>query len=455
MKILLIKPETVGIFSYTNLVDHEPLELEYLYTALKNHGHEACIYDRRHDLTPLKTRLTQFSPDVVCITGYITQEKLIKKLIHLIKNFNSNIIVIIGGSHVEINYSNFFDSQVDYIYHLCGLEYFLKLIDFIDHKSTVVTLKEICGICYREDGKWKENKKVFEDPNDLPEVDRTYFYKNRDRYRYLIFQPLALVKNSYSCKNSCTFCYCTNRNGGKYACREVESLVNEIMITDAPNIHITDDNFLTDKQYLKEFIKLIGEKKINKKYLIYGTADFIAQNEALMTELKDIGLSLVMVGLEATSDKELEAYNKRASLRHNEECVRILSSLDIICAGLFIVHQDMNKNEFKDLYKWIKARNIIPTISVFTPMQGSADYPKYKEKLLSLDPRKQDLFHCILKSEHMSVMRFNFEYYKLSIKLAWSRRNARLYACVNFSSLAFVFKVLLIKLRRAYIAALF
>ena len=29
MKILLIKPETVGIFSYTNLVDHEPLELEF------------------------------------------------------------------------------------------------------------------------------------------------------------------------------------------------------------------------------------------------------------------------------------------------------------------------------------------------------------------------------------------------------------------------------------------
>lgn len=451
MKILLIKPETVGIFSYTNLVDHEPLELEYLYTVLKNHGHEAFIYDRRHDLTPLKSRLKQFLPDIVCITGYITQEKLMKKLARLVKSFNSNITVIIGGSHVEINYSNFFDSQADYIYHLSGLEYFLKLIDYIGHKNKSLALDQIFGICYREEGKWKVTKKVCEDPNDLPEVDRSYFYKNRDKFRYLTFHPLALIKNSYSCKNSCTFCYCTNRNSGKYACRKVENLVNEIMVTDAPNIHITDDNFLTDRQYLQEFVKLIREKKIEKKYLIYGRADFIAQNEDLMEELKDIGLSLVMVGLEATSDTELESYNKKVSLSQNEECVRILDELGIICAGLFIVHQDMSKDEFKALYKWIKARNIIPTVSVFTPMQGAADYPKYKDKLITLDPRKQDLFHCILKPKHMSVMRFTYEYYKLSIKLAWSRRKVPLYSCINFGSAIYIFKVLLIKLRRIFI----
>jgi radical SAM superfamily enzyme YgiQ (UPF0313 family) len=450
MRVLLIKPETVGIFAYTNLVDHEPLELEYLYTVLKNRGHEAYIYDRRHEMTPLMSKLKHFSPDVVCITGYITQEKLMIKLTHRIKRFDPKIIVTIGGSHAELNYANFFDSPADYIYHLSGLDSFLKLMDLIDNTGTA-SPDDIPGICYKEGEGWKVNKKVVETPGDLPPIDRTYFYKNKNRYRYLTFHPLALVKNSYSCNNSCTFCYCTNRNSGKYACRKVEDLVNEIMVTDAPNIHITDDNFLIDREYLKQFVELIRKKKINKRYLVYGRADFIAENKDIMRELKDIGLSLVMVGLEACSDKELDSYNKKATLEHNEECIKILEELNIICAGLFIVHQDMTVKDFKELYKWIAQRAIIPTISIFTPMQGSADFAKYKNNLLSTDSRKQDLFHCILKPKHMSVLRFTYEYYKLSIKLAWHKRKTPLYSCINTGSFFFIIKVFLVKLRRVFI----
>jgi len=451
MRVLLIKPETVGIFAYTNLVEYEPLEMEYLYTVLKNLGHEPYIYDRRHELTPLKSKLKHFAPDVVCITGYITQEKLMIKLTHRIKRFDSRIIVIIGGSHAELNYANFFDSSADYIYHLSGLDSFAKLMDFIDNTGTTA-LEDIPGICYREGEGWKANRKVSETPKDLPQIDRTYFYNNKHRYRHLSFHPLALIKNSYSCKNSCTFCYCTNRNSGEYACREVEDLVNEIMTTDAPNIHITDDNFLTDTKYLKQFIELIRKKRISKKYLVYGRADFIAANKDIMRELKDIGLSLVMVGLEACSDNDLGSYNKDATLEHNEECVKILEELDIICSGLFIVHQDMTIRDFKELYNWIAQRAIIPTVSIYTPMQGAANFSKYRDSLLTTDPGKQDLFHCILKPKHMSVSRFYYEYYKLSLKLAWHRRKAPLYSCVNFGSFLFIIKVLLIKLRRVFIS---
>ena len=76
MKILLIKPETVGIFSFTYLVEHEPLEMEYLYTVFINNGHEPVIYDRRYELCTLKKKIRITRPDVVCITGYITQQEL-------------------------------------------------------------------------------------------------------------------------------------------------------------------------------------------------------------------------------------------------------------------------------------------------------------------------------------------------------------------------------------------
>ena len=452
MKILLIKPETVGIFSYTNMIEHEPLELEYLYTILKDNNYDSYIYDRRYDLTPLKKKLKQINPQIVIITGYINQQTLMIKFTHIIKKYNQNIKIIIGGSNAEINYKNYYESKVDYIYHLSGLDYFLKLINYISKRDKKLKLDQIMGICYKKRGKWIVNKKVVESPENLPIPDRTFFYNNKEKFRYLTFHPLALVKNSFSCKKNCSFCFCTNRNSGKYSCRSVSNLVKEIKSLKVDSIHITDDDFLVDRDYLKEFIKEIKKNKIKKKYLIYGRADFIAHNEDIIKDLASIGLSLIMVGLEATNNNELNSYNKKTTVDENLECIRILNKYNIYCAGLFIVHQNMTKQDFKDLYKWIASKDILPTVSIYTPMQGALIYEKYKGEIIDDDPRKQDLFHCILKPKHMSVKKFTHEYYKLSLRLAWKNRKSEIYSCINiFTALIYIMKVLIIKLRRRII----
>ena len=170
-----------------------------------------------------------------------------------------------------------------------------------------------------------------------------------------------------------------------------------------------------------------------------------------MKELAGIGLALVMVGLESADDGELESYNKHTTADENLECIRILSENNILCAGLFIVHQGMKKADFDRLYKWIAEKDINPTVSVFTPMQGSAVYKQYEGKLITDDVTKQDLFHCLLKPEHMSTAAFTFQYYRLSLKLAWKNRNSPLYSENNyFQSTLFILKVLLIRLKRLF-----
>ena len=448
MRILLIKPETVGIFSFTNLVDHEPLELEYLYTLFRSCGFRAFIYDRRYDLTSLKRKLRQTRPDVVCITGYITQQELMIKYCDIIKKYDRRIKIILGGSNVELNYENYFRSKADYLYHLSGLGSMAELVKRIRDSRPVDDIK---GICFRKNGKWKVNPKVMESPQDLPRPDRSYFYRNKDKFRYLCFRPLALVKNSFSCPRKCSFCFCTNRNGGRYACRRVEDLVDEIASLDVPAIHITDDDFLISREYLTEFVRLIRERGIHKKFLIYGRADFIAHNEDIIKELASVGLALVMVGLESPENDELDSYNKHTTLNDNLECVRILHENNIFCAGLFIVHQGMTKADFHRLYKWIAEKDIIPTVSVFTPMQGSAVYKEYEDRLIDRNVTKQDLFHCLLKPEHMSVRSFTLQYYKLSLRLAWKNRHSPLYKDNQyFRSTLFIIKTLLIKLKRRF-----
>lgn len=438
MKILLIRPEPFGLFSLTRQVQHEPLELEYLYTAFRQDGHNPVIYDRHCDYTPLKRRLRQARPGMVCITGYITQEPVMKRLAAAIKALDPAIRVVLGGSHVELNYKNFYDSAADYLCHISGLGPLRELAGRIASKNEDAT--DLPGLCYRKGRKWVYNEKVTCDPAELPVPDRSCFLARKNRYRYLTFRPLALVKGAYSCPYRCSFCYCTNMNGGAYRARSASALVEEIAAIPSPNVHIVDDDFLVDGAFLAEFIRLMREKRVEKKLLVYGRADFIAGNPDLMAELASVGLSLVMVGLEAVEDSELKSYDKGAALQHNVDCVKVMEELGIYCAGLFIVHQDMERRDFDRLYDWISARkkNLTATVSILTPMQGSREYERVKGQLLDTSPGKQDLAHCILPPTKMSLKRFYYEYYRLSLRLAWATRKHPVYKSLGPADIAYL-----------------
>ncbi|HEY9061578.1 MAG TPA: radical SAM protein [Pseudobacteroides sp.] len=448
MKILLIKPEIVGIFSYTRLMDHEPLELEYLYTVLTVEGHKAYIYDRRYEKTSLKKKLIKERPDIVAITGSVTQENIMKKIAVEVKKHDKSITVVVGGTHVELNYENFYLDYIDFICHTGDLDSFVKIISFLQKKNS--KLSDIKGIAYKEGQSWVLTPKCIADPNDLPVPDREYFEKNRHLFRYLDYKTLALVKTAYSCPYKCSFCYCTNLNSGKYLTRDIDRVVDEIEGISAPYIHIVDDDFLVDTKRIKDFIRLVREKRIQKKYLIYGRADFIANNEAIMKELKEIGLCLVMVGLEAMDDRQLNRYHKKTKSRDNERAVEVLNSLGVECAALLIVNQDSTKEDFVNIYKWVKKVKLMNvTVSIFTPMKGSRDYDQYKDEIVDRRVIRQDLFHLIIKPKNMGRSMFYIRYYILLIKLFINgKSNDRVYDAVNVEFILKLVGILAMKIIR-------
>jgi len=67
-------------------------------------------------------------------------------------------------------------------------------------------------------------------------------------------------------------------------------------------IYIVDDDFLLSRSRVSEFIRLLHERNIRKKYLLYGRADFIASNPDLIRDFKNAGLRTVIVGLESFID---------------------------------------------------------------------------------------------------------------------------------------------------------
>ena len=148
-------------------------------------------------------------------------------------------------------------------------------------------------------------------------------------------------------------------------------------------IYIVDDDFLFNPKRLLEFCDLLEKNNIQKKYLVYGRADFIAENEPVIKRLKEVGLRAVIVGLESCDSKELVDYNKKTQVETNEKAVEILKKYDVECYGTFILGLDWKKEDFKALGNWIKKLGItFVNLQPLTPLRGTELYEQFKKDFI-------------------------------------------------------------------------
>ncbi|MDE6530950.1 MAG: hypothetical protein K2K96_09290, partial [Lachnospiraceae bacterium] len=112
-------------------------------------------------------------------------------------------------------------------------------------------------------------------------------------------------------------------------------------------------------------------------------------------------------------------YEKDSSVEIILSAIRILKECNITCIGLFMIDIDAEKSYFKKLYEFIKKYELyLSTISILTPMPGTLQYEKYKDRIVTNDYRKWDFVHLTINPSKMSRATFYFEFYKLYVKQA-------------------------------------
>lgn len=415
MRVLLVKPEFKNVFTKLSLITTEPLELEYMSAICKENNVEAQICDLTIKGKSLKHMLKNFKPDIVAMTANFVHIYSIKKYVQIIKKYDSSIITLVGGPHAEVVPEDFQFEGIDIISHSGGFKPFETIIT----SSTKINYEKIKGISYYKEGKWHENEREIFDITTLPFPDRTHFYNNIKKYKYVTMKPCAILKTSYSCPHNCNYCFSTLLNGGQYLCRDPKNVVEEIKCINCDNIWIVDDTFYVDKNKLDEFIDLIKKEKINKNFSLYFRADFITNNPDYMKKLAEIGIKMCAVGLEVIDDEVLEKYDKKSSVNIILRALDILKECNITCIGLLMIDIDADKSYFKKLYKFIKKHELyLSTISILTPMPGTKQFEKYKDRIMTNDYRKWDFVHLTIEPTKMSKFTFYMEFYKLYVKLA-------------------------------------
>jgi radical SAM superfamily enzyme YgiQ (UPF0313 family) len=401
MKILFVRPrpskETIGL---QHVMVVEPLELEVLAT-LAGSANDSVIVDMILEKKPINYFIRNENPDIFCVTGYITNVPGMIDYCRCAKGINSRIITVAGGVHCEVCPQDLNDKSIDYRVVRNAVLVFPQLLDHFEKGKLFPK-----GVL-----RYNEQLVLSELPPfdfSVPVPDRKLTNRYRKRYFYIFHDKVALIKTSFGCPFSCNFCFCREITKEKYFERPLGEVIEELHSIKEKNIYIVDDDFLTSRTRVKEFIEANRSAGLDKNYLLYGRADFIACNPDVMADFKAVGLKTVIVGFESFYDHELKNYHKNTNVKTNEEAMKVLNQNNIDCFATIIVSPEWGKKDFDFCRDKIRELGIhYVNLQPFTPLPGTGNRVEPDALIIPYsDYERWDLAHVTVRPKKMSTADF-------------------------------------------------
>jgi hopanoid C-3 methylase len=414
MRILFVRPplppHTIGL---RHIMICEPLELEYAAAGLPAH-HEVQIMDLILE-KGFERRLKQFQPNIVATSCYITGVNEVIKICRKTKLWNRGCVTIAGGVQASRVPEDFADSSVDCIVKGDGTTMMPEIVEALDKGESLRTIAGLAFPVAAGEVEHSKGKAYMPDADVLPLPRRELVSHLKHRFYYLQHQPVATMKTTWGCWYKCNFCYTWRITDGHVYSRSPESIVIELEQIEAEDVYIVDDIFLINKSRLHTLAELIKEKNIHKKFLVYSRADFIAENEDVISEWAGLGLHAVFIGLEAATNKELDSMNKESTVDYNHAAVAMLKKYKVDTYGSLIPNPDYDAEDWNRLWDFIEETGLYyVNVSPLTPLPGAVIWDQYKDKVSV--PRSAhglwDFSHAVLPTK-VPVK----EYYRNLMKL--------------------------------------
>ena len=396
MKIMLVRPKPhKNSLGLADLMTCEPIEMEYVAALCKRLGHDVVLEDMILEKKSLDTLVKEFGPDVVMFTSYITHVNVIKHYSDLVKGVDARIVTVVGGVHSEVLPDDFKYKNIDYVVGVNGMQNTEILLNALEKNEKP---------CFKHG----EIDKTYRLPMPDREISRRY----RKHYDYAYHVPCALLKSSFGCPYNCKFCFCVQITQNQYYERELEQVIDELKLIEEPNVFIVDDNFLVNRNRIITFCKLLDENKIDKKFIIFGRADFIVRNPDMIELLSQHGLDAVFVGIESFKQSDLNDFNKRTDVETGEKASDILYKYNVDLYAGAIVGPDWDKKDFRNFAKWIRRMHIrYVNLQPLVPLPATPIYDVYKDQLLLKreEYEKWDLTHLAILPTKLTPSQYYFE----------------------------------------------
>lgn len=380
MKILLRSDQKRG-------VKLPGLGIGYIAAYLKKYYPLAQIELSFHKEDILE-KIDSCRPDLIGFSAVTFTYQDVFKVAKDVKEHYGSIPTVIGGAHITIC-PNELPEWIDVAVIGEGERTFLELINTYERTGQLKNEK-VKGIAFRKNGTvFKTVDQDLINPIDsIPHPDLEALEVPKKAESHII--------TSRGCPFRCTFC-CSARIWPKTRLHSAEYVVEEIeravILHQRKKMMIYDDLFTLDRKRIKRIAELMREKKLNQKieFDIITHVDFV--NAQIMSDLKDIGVTRVSMGMESGSPKILNYLKKgKVTLEKIRKAVTLCKQSNIKAMGSFMIGSPYEtEDDIKKTIAFIKEIDLDEIgLNVTTPFPGTDLWDYAQEKGLLQSNRWDD-----------------------------------------------------------------
>lgn len=391
MKFLLLRCVEENVQPYVKSPSYvpslyPPLGLMYIGSALENDGHSVELIDlglEKISKEHLKNSL--INADAVGMNTYTNSYKYVADLSQKIREFDSDIPIIIGGPHcIFVKEQSLYDiHNADIAVAGEGEQIIIDIVRYLQGKKN---LSDINGIYYRENGIIKSGKplKIVDDIDSLCFPARHLV----DKYDYGVLPLGYKVKKKFTfmltsrgCQFHCRFCarYGNIIKGYGVRKRSTDNIMKEIYeINENYNsVAIVDDNFLADIKRSHIIFDMILASDVDLEFLIMG-ARVDTADRVLYRKMKKAGVKYIGYGIESGNQDVLDFYNKGITLNQIRKAVTLGNEMGFFTVSSFILGAPIETK--KHIKKTIKFACSLPLdIALFGKLQYEMGSPLWVE----------------------------------------------------------------------------
>lgn len=329
----------------------------------------------------------KFDPDIVCMTATTPMITRAIELANEIKKIKK-IPIILGGPHITGVPETLKNSSFDIGVIGEGEETILELINNIIENKEIKDEK-IKGIAFIKNNKLiiNERRELIKDLDKIPPpardlINMKYYSRPKESLRGIIAKGIHII-SSRGCPFDCSYCsnkLLWNRRvrlfSPEYVIKEVNHLIETYNID---GLYFVDDNFTTNKEWMKKVCKLFKENNIHKKifWIAQSRVDSLTQED--ISILKDAGCIRIEFGIESGSDRTLKEYNKVTTVEQAKKALKLCNDNNIMTLSNYVIGAPNETVEDIELTRKFFKENKSTHNSVYimTPYPGTKMYDEY------------------------------------------------------------------------------